>query len=183
MQWMFLDSRGIPRSNIEGVSKVFANINARLARLEGATVSGLIKAAAVIHNETEQGSVKTPIDLGNLRHSWFVVTSSSKIMAGGGTSRTPEGGAGSFSGPSASKFAAGHQSMLVEMKGRAEALSKVYSGPFLIMGYSVDYAMWVHEMVGAKFKTEGTDAKWFQAALNKHQDSIVEIVASNARIR
>lgn len=186
MELFFSDLRGIPRSNIEGVDKVFAQINRRLVRMEGATLAGLIKAAAVIHNETEQGDVQTPKDLGNLRHSWFVVTSSGNIQSGGGTSHSTEGAGEGFNGPNAGRFAASHSSMLAEMKAKAESLSKANDGPFLIMGYSVDYALWVHENIGADFTKHGNpkaDAKWFQAALEKHRDNIVEIVASNARIR
>jgi len=65
---------------------------------------------------------------------------------------------------------------------KAENLERIHQGPFLIMGYSANYALWVHENLTNKHKA-GTGALWFEKALRKHRDNIVKIVRDNAKIK
>jgi hypothetical protein len=162
---------------------VLERINKRIMEIPNRALPGLIKAVILIHDETLKGDTTTPIDLGNLRQSWFVVTSRGAIQTGGGKTHEPEN-TPQFTGPRAGHYAALHTSALTEMRGKANLLAKFYEGPFVILGYSVDYALWVHENTGAEFKhdrDEKTGAKWFQRALAKHEDRIVNIVAEEAR--
>jgi len=183
--WVYFDQIGIPRSSIEGVDRVISNINKEFSHLHDMNLRGLIKAAALIHYETVKGDVRVPVDYGNLKASWFVTTSKGKLQAGGGKTHTPEGAGGSFKGPAAGMLGAGHAAILTEMKAKAEALSKVYKGPFLIMGYSANYALWVHEMLdpGIKWKAEKSGPKWFEAALKKHKNNLIKVVAGGGRIK
>jgi hypothetical protein len=57
------------------------------------------------------------------------------------------------------------------------------SNPFLTMGYSANYAVYVHEMVGAKFQRPGAGAKWFQAAFRRNKDRILEVIKQEAQIK
>lgn len=175
-------SAGTYRTDRE-LQAIIANLNREIARIDGASQEGLIRAAAEIHRETEKGSIKVPVDLGNLRHSWFVVTASSRIVAGGGRTRTADGAAASFVGKDAAKLAAGHTATITEAMGKAKSLSATGGGPIVIMGYSANYALWVHEMIGAKFKRRGAGPKWLEAAFKSKRDEILSIVRNTAKIK
>jgi len=186
----FIGSRG--SSPIKGVRNVMMRINSEIEQIKGRTMTGLIKAAALIHNETEHGAVRVPVDLGNLRHSWFVVLSSGKFSSGGGKQRTAEGATASFVGPRAGELSAIHSSMMRDMRMRAWAFSTISKGPFLFMGYSAPYAIYVHEMIDVGpwnpetkrgFKRKKSGPKWFELALVKHHNDIIQIIRKNARIK
>jgi hypothetical protein len=170
---------------IAGVTKFFTNLNREIEGIQGRSQVGLNKAAALIRNETEHGGVKTPVDLGNLRASWFTVSANSKIVSGGGVSHTSTGQESKFDGPKAGSLAAGHASILTEMKAKTQVLSNTYDGPFLIMGYSANYAMWVHENInpGIHFKRKGAGPKWFEAAIKNQRDNIIKVIRDNAKIK
>ena len=57
------------------------------------------------------------------------------------------------------------------------------SNPFVTLGYSSAYAVYVHEMVGAKFQRPGAGAKWFQAAFRRNKDRILEVIKQEAQIK
>jgi len=169
--------------NWKDVEKVMENLNREIERIQGGSLTGLIKAAMLIRNETEHGTVKTPVDLGNLRASWFVVSSGGKVLKGGGKSHTSEGQSAKFVGPKAGDLVSGHSSMLMEMQGQAETLANVMYGPFLIMGYTANYALWVHENIGAHFKRPGAGPKWFEAAIKSQRDNIIKVIKENAKVK
>jgi hypothetical protein len=171
---------GGPNTNIQGLEPFLANLNKKIEEIKGASLAGLIRCARIINEETLRGDVTTPVDLGNLRHSWFVVTSKGAIQAGGGKSHTPDGATPGFTGPKAAEFAASHSDMLKEMQSEANIKSKESNGPFLIMGYSVNYAVYVHEVIGKHHKRP-TGAKWFQAALYKHEGKILKTIKENVQ--
>lgn len=185
----FIGSRGV--TGLKGVRNVVRNINIQLASIQGRTLKGMLMGAALIHNETEKGTVKVPVDTGNLRHSWFIVSSAAKIVSGGGKTRTVDGGGG-FTGPNAGRMAAEHSAMLKSMKARAYAYSSINDGPFVFMGYSANYAFWVHEMLDVGpwdevekkgFKRKGSGPKWFEYAIKKQEPNIINIIRKNARIK
>jgi hypothetical protein len=186
----FIGTRG--SSPISGIRNVMIKINTEIEKVKGRTMTGMIKAAALVHNETEHGTVRVPVNTGNLRHSWFVVLSSGKMSSGGGKQHTADGGTASFTGPRAGELSAKHSAMLKEMRMRSWALSTINKGPFLFMGYSCPYAVYVHEMVGSGaydpetrkgFKRKKSGPKWFEMALMKQQANIIEIIRKNARIK
>jgi hypothetical protein len=165
------------------LQNILRNLNRELIKIEGTTQEGLIRAINKIHQETETGAVRVPVDLGNLRHSWFYVTAKGTIGRGGGKAHTPEGQTGKFIGKNAATIAAGHAALLTESIGKTKALAATYKGPFVVAGYSANYALWVHEMLGAKFQRKRAGAKWFEIAIKSKQDEIIKIVKNNAEIR
>jgi len=53
----------------------------------------------------------------------------------------------------------------------------------LTFGFYQNYALWVHEMYGAvNWKKAGSGPGFFQAALNRNHDTILQIVAANTKI-
>jgi hypothetical protein len=167
-------SRG--KMYLVGFEAVMKNLNAEIRKIENGSMQGLIKAAAMIRRETEKGRTKTPVDLGNLRASWFVVTASS-VPVGRGTAR--------FNGPHASEIIAEHSATL------GQAKSIVSSGPvgkkFLMMGYSVNYAGFVHEMINRgkpiNWSRDGSGPQWFQRAIDRRKNDILKIIADNVKIK
>jgi hypothetical protein len=174
--------------NIQGVYDVFNNINAYIEQMKTATLAGMIKAAALVRWETEHGPRRTPVDYGNLRSSWFVVSSKGSIVRGGGTSHTETGLAEKFTGPKGAEVAGSHAATLSEMKTKANILSKVNGGPFVIMGYSANYAFYVHEMLGtASGKTVNWSRKksgphWFIMALKKQRNNMLGVIAGTSSV-
>lgn len=174
-------------TRIKGVGKVMSRLNREMETIPNKSLKGLLMCAARIHRETESGAVRVPVDLGNLRHSWFVVSSTGRIQAGGGRKHMVEGGGGAFLGANAQELSAGHVKMLTEMGAKATYLSNRYSGPFVIMGYSANYALWVHEMIGENkeinWSRPKSGARWFEIAVNKHKDTLIQIVRDTAKIK
>jgi hypothetical protein len=167
------------------LNSLLTNLNKEISALANRSMNGLIKSAIMIRNETEKGDVVTPVDLGNLRASWFVVTANGKIVRGGGKTHTAEGmNKGTFVGKNASRLISGHSSAIKEAQGYAEVEANKKWGPFLVMGYSAYYAGFVHEMVGAEnWSRERSGPKWFQAAIFKLKDRILDTIRENARIK
>ena len=55
--------------------------------------------------------------------------------------------------------------------------------PIVLAGFKVNYAAYVHEMVGANFKRSGAGAKFLEAAVKRNSQEIVKIVQKNAKVR
>ena len=53
----------------------------------------------------------------------------------------------------------------------------------IIFGYSANYALYVHEMVGPiNWSRPNSGAKWFQAAINRNVDKILVMIQKNSKI-
>lgn len=160
-------------TNIKGFDIVMANLNKEIMAIEARSMKGLIMSAALVRNETEKTPPLTPVDLGNLRASWFVVTASS-VPVGKGTQQ--------FKGFQAAKLSGEHSSTVMEAQGVVTA-SSTGKKKFLMMGYSANYALWVHEMMGANFKRPSAGPKWLESAVKNNSQMIVKIIKDNAQIK
>jgi hypothetical protein len=173
-----------PNTRVRGLEKVTSNLNKEIMAITQRTMSGLIKAAAHVRRSTEDTAPVTPVDLGNLRASWFVVTSNS----------VPVGQGPTFVGYQASKLTGDHTMTVLE----AQEIIAAKSGTrikFLMMGYSANYALFVHEMIGAEFKRVKkkkkngivkllpSGPKWLETALKRETPRIIQIIRENASIQ
>lgn len=156
---------------LKGLDKVLVNLNREIRKIEERSLKGLIRAAVFIRQDMEKTSPLTPLDWGNLRASWYVVTPSSSASQGGDFRRT--------SGVDISRLSTDHSTAVSE----AVSLARSIKSPVVIMGYSAYYAVFVHEMVDAEFQRPGAGAKWFEAALNRNHKKILEIIKENVKIR
>ena len=170
-----------PNVGIKGMDIVLSNLNKEIVKMKAGAGVGLIEAAILIRRDMDKSFPKIPIDLGNLRASWFTVT-------GYGVGAGSRGGtAGTFTGKDAGKHSAERASAVSEGRGVASA----YKGLMLMMGFSANYATFVHENVGAKFfgrggkkpGRPGSGAKFFEASLKKNKQAILQIIGNNARIK
>ena len=116
-----------------------------------------------------------PMDTGNLRASWFTATS------------TGEGEAGdyaSFRGNNASEMQSNHGAVT----SACSQMAAKYKYPVLVMGFSANYATYVHEMVdagreeGINWKRPGSGPKFFESALKRNKKNILEIIRENTQI-
>ncbi len=160
---------------LKGEEVVMKNLNQQLEQITAKSMGGLIKAAAFIRRETEKTPPLTPVDLGNLRASWFVV-SAERVASGMKKS------AGAFKGRKATEIAANHNATIIEQTGNARDMSDK-NKKFVIMGYSANYAGFVHEMIGATFHRPGSDYKWLERHIKSNTSKIVQIVKDNVQIK
>jgi hypothetical protein len=50
------------------------------------------------------------------------------------------------------------------------------------LGFTANYAWYVHENVGANFKRPEAGAKFFEAALKRNTDKILDIIKKEAKV-
>ncbi|NIP54635.1 hypothetical protein GWN42_05005 [candidate division KSB1 bacterium] len=166
---------------VEGLGRVIRNLDKELRRIENVTMKGLIRGSIIIRRSMDDNAPSIPVDLGNLRASWFTVTSEGQ--AAGLGSRA---GIARFRGPNKADMVSDHHGEVgkyaTEIKGRRD--------PLLIMGFTAYYATYVHEMVGANFKQPktgamkaATGAKFFEAALKREEKAVFNVIKSEARIK
>ena len=177
---MAVDYAGLyPNTHIEGFENVMANLNKEIMAIKQRTMRGLIKSAAYIRNDTEKTPYITPLDYGNLRSSWFVVTTK-------GPEPTDRYSTGFKDNPKrklrASQFVSDHASTTAE----AQSIVRTKSSnnlQFLICGYSANYALWVHENLEAKnWSRSMSGPKWFEGSFKRSTPKIIEIIRENAKI-
>lgn len=159
-----------------GLSNVIKNLNRELKKIKTGSLKGLVRASIFIRREMDDSAPSIPIDLGNLRASYYTVTSKGDIQAGA---------APKFKGDEAAGMSGNHASTIAESKGKVALLD-----PALIMGFSAFYAVFVHENVDATFRQPKigatkapTGAKFFEAHLKQSRDKILAIVAQEARVK
>ena len=168
------------KNTIQGFKKVIDNLNKEVKKIKGRTLKGLIEGAIIIRRDMEVTPPVIPIDLGNLRASWFTVTAQSE-----------QGGAPEFKGVEAARLSSGHDVAVSE----AKALAQTIKDPVVVMGFSANYAMAVHENVDADFtsprkrrgkiitRRSGAGAKFFEKSLQRNTDAVLQVIAKNAQIR
>ena len=182
---------GFNLATMQGFPEVMARLNAELKLVKERSLGGLIEAAIFLRRQTEDSAPKTPVDIGNLRASWFAVTAKGKV-------NDPTGMSGHFksnkeTGVKAGEMKADWQALVGEAKGMTGG-----PNPVVITGFSANYAAPVHEMIGADFtgakqrvkkgkkprlRREGAGPKYLQTHVERNVKKIVQIVADNARIK
>lgn len=153
-----------------GVQKVTYNLRKSIKKIEGTSMAGLFEAALLILREAK---IKTPVDLGNLWNSGYIVASSGDIE-----NETP-----TF----VQDEKAGKKRDLVKMtsdhlKNISED-AKLVSNPKrmgVIIGFSAYYAMIVHEDVTMRH-TRG-EALFLQKAIQRNRKRILEIIRDRAEV-
>jgi hypothetical protein len=167
---------------IRGFDEMIKELNRELERIPGATIQGLIKGARLIRETTETVPPLTPVDLGNLRASWYVVTSQNVIRVG----KSPAFKQGVNSHGYEDKELV---NKLREGHGHELASAKTLAGqskfkPSIVIGYSAFYAGFVHENLEAtEWTRSGSGPKWFQSAVYANLSKIINIVIANAKPR
>lgn len=55
--------------------------------------------------------------------------------------------------------------------------------PVVIAGFTANYAVFVHEMVGANFNRPGAGAKFYEASINRNHQKLLEILQERSKIQ
>jgi hypothetical protein len=176
-----------PNTHVQGFEQVMANLNAEIAKIKGASLKGLIECAIEIRRDTEKTPSKTPVDLGNLRASWFVVTARGKekddqwntgFRSDSSSKRRKSGLEGN-----AAKFMADRTAAISEMTMKAKSFLPT-GKETVIMGYSANYAVYVHENMssGIKWKRPGSGPKWFQESVYRNSAKMLGIIKKNIQL-
>lgn len=156
-------------TDIKGLENIMSNLNKEIEKIKNRSLTGLIKAARVVRDDMDFTPPLIPIDLGNLRKSWFIVTSNKAIICG----RSP-----TFVGNDADKIKDGHTQALQEAKG-----VEYGQGPYVVFGFGAPYALYVHEMIEAKFQRHGAGALFLSNAMARNSKRIFNIIAKEVKIK
>ncbi len=161
---------------LKHVNELLSNLNDELQEIEGRSLQGMIYAAMHVFDDMDRTEPRIPVDLGNLRLSFFILTTK------GGGDQHPEKPKG--------EMAAEHQRTVSTVQGALMALRR----PTVAMGFSANYAVYVHENLHAKFDRPkriggkmkkpraGGGPRFFSAALARNHNRIIEIIAEEAKI-
>lgn len=172
-----------PMSRVPGLNEAVNQINIKIAKTKMYTLQGMIEAAKFIRRETETKPPVTPVDKGNLKASWFTVSSN-------GIEPDVEGKSGNFVRNPRVKmkvkdFKAAHTNAIESAKAEVESHKVI--GPMVIMGYSAPYALFVHEMEytrpGVQWSRKGSGGKWLEAAFKRNKNKIVDLITEKAKIK
>ncbi len=174
-----------PVTGIKGMDVVMANLNREIMKIKIGSYAGMLEAAILIRRDMEKTSPLIPIDTGNLRASWFTVAGLSFGTGSRGGTTSPK-----FKGDDAGELAMDHTKAVAEYKAQATALTN--KGLLTVfMGFSANYAVFVHEMVDAQFSGRGgkkpgrpgSGAKFLEASLNRNAPAILKLIQKNAYIK
>ena len=155
---------------LTGIRTISKNLNKEILLMKGKTLAGLISAAIVVRRKMASTPPLVPVDTRNLDHSWFVVTAKS----------INNGKSPSFKGENKGEMTTKHQEVVSTEKSGLGVI-KI---PMLTMGFSANYAIYVHERVGdVNYHKANSGAKFFQSALEKSKPEILQAIKNHAKIR
>jgi len=174
------------KTGVEGLDEVIANTNEAIRQVENRTMSGLIRAVAMLRKDMDKVAPKIPVDTGNLRASWFVTTSRGSTPAGNSPrfkrTRSVKTGAGTVEEPvDIERLVKGHAQTLAEARAIMEAAPM--SQEAISFGFGAYYALYIHEKMNAKFKRRGAGPKYFQAAIRRNQVKMLALIIKEARMK
>lgn len=157
-----------------GIPQLLTRLNAKIQQIQGRTLMGLIRGAAIIKKTMDTTPPTIPIDTGNMRHSWFIVTNNGGVRAG----RHPGFLPGKYNDRDIGRLNADHA------KAIAESISLIRGKePAIALGFSAYYTLWVHENVGLTFHTPGSGAKFFESALRGSAKEVLAMIKMEAKVR
>lgn len=141
----------------ESLQNVMRNLNREVQQIQGRTVKGLLQGAIVIRRDMDTTPPVIPVASNTLRTSWFIVSSAGDIRAK-------------------------NLEPFISLKS-AEAQMLARRGPLVIMGFSANYAAYVHEMVDATFQRPGAGAKFFEASINRNHGAVLDVIRKEAKVK
>jgi hypothetical protein len=158
------------------------NLNREIKEIRGSCTKGLLLVAIEIRRTTEKKPPLTPVDLGNLRSSFFVVSSKGKAGNDQWNTGFKSSKKGSKSKVDAGQMSSEHSASIAESIQMAK-LHEAVDNEVVILGYSANYAAYVHEKErGADFKRDGSGPKWFETAVKEQKNVLLQIVKDNIKI-
>ena len=166
--------------HVTGGKEINRNLELQKDAMKSKVLAGMINAARVVDRDANKyGDPTVPLDIGNLRASFFITTilgikkglAPKFMIEKGGSKLTPQ------------QFAEleAHHTMSVNT-----ASTEVHTAAnlTLIMGYGANYAIWVHEMTdpSINWTDGGSGPKWFEKSLKVNRDTMLKLIGNSARI-
>jgi len=135
----------------------------------------------------DKSSPKIPVDVGNLRASWFISTVLGIQSGEGGAVFTEmKNGKRARREGFALEMAMEHASVT----SRAVSIVKSATNMTLIMGFSANYAIWVHEMgvtvrkgMNINWTRPGSGAWFFRYHINNNINNIRQYIVNEMKIK
>lgn len=154
-----------------GLAGILNKLNRQIKKIEEKTLAGLIKSAIIVRRDMDKTPPLIPVDFGNLRSSFFTVTSKGGIKAGSKVK---------FKGEDRAEAMAKQHS---QVTGNWASGKGAIKGPWVVLGFTAYYAPFVHENIGANFKRPGAGAKFFEAALKRNKHIILKTIRDSAKVK
>lgn len=159
-------------TTVRGINTVMRNLNRKAAEIEFKLPKGMVKVASMVRRDMDNSPPVIPIDIGNLRASWFSVVKGYEPKSRGVfTGRTPA------ERQRASEMAAEHKQVLSDYKAVVEG----QKSPSVVMGFTANYATAVHEMYGSniQWKRPSSGPGFFRLALYRNRKKIIQTLKEN----
>jgi hypothetical protein len=153
-----------------------ANLSKEIRQIKGNTIQGLVSSVIFIRREMDDKYPRVPRDLGNLDASFFIATRHGTQTSGVVSTE------GTFTGPKAGEIASGHEALKTSLQTKAGGYSTIDR---VFFGFSANYAIFVHEMVGStiKWKRDGSGPKFLETHVKSNIKNILEIVRKNVILK
>ncbi len=153
----------------KSLAKVLNNLNKEISKIEGRSLSGLVDAAFFVKNRAIK---QTPIELGNLRASGYVVWKKGEKGSSGSFKQRD----GKPSASTMSKLRSGHTA--ATSINKAKTIGK--NNSTVTIGFSAFYSIYVHE-INKNYRRGGW--KFLESALKDNTKKILSIIAKRAKIK
>lgn len=182
-----------------GMDMVLRNLSKEIEGIKGRSMKGLIRATIIVRRSMDKDQPKIPVDVGNLRSSYFVVTSGGETPEGSTAvfRDDPKAKSSSLSGTAAA-MASRHAAVVNQNRLAISGSQNLY----VVFGFSAFYAWYVHEKLGAsteetwgvlyeamgqsfngtRWSRPGSGPKFFESALNRSKQQMLDVIAKEARI-
>jgi hypothetical protein len=161
---------------LQGFEMVLKNLELVNDNMKKDALRGMIKGAAIIRRSTEKNPPLTPLDTGNLRASWFVVTALS-VARGQKVIFKPVPG----KPKKQNEMAADHAKVIADASQESQKDKRLV----VIMGYSARYALPVHERIDPKIEWKRTlsGPRWFEIAFKSNIPLVYRTIAKEIKIK
>ena len=154
---------------VRGIARTVRSVQKELNKIKNKSLDGLYEAALLVLRDSD---LMTPIDLGNLRASGYVLQRGGKVSNTSPSFVAEKKGSTSKANPT--QMASDHQGTISKNK-------KLVDGPKrfgVIVGYTAFYAIYVHENLAASHDTG--QAKFLEESISKNRKEIIRIVKKRA---
>lgn len=141
-----------------GLDNVMAKFNFEVAKIKRLTEEGLIRASIVVERSWNNETPRIPVDTGNLRQSWFAITSKSSHSK-------PH----DFKGKNAGKLESSTATTEQEARG---IIAGRPGQPTMVMGFGANYAADV-ENTRKNYRRPDSGAHFFQSAITRNEGKML----------
>jgi len=166
--------KGKKHGDLSGLQNVMKNLHKAIEGIEVHSMKALIRSVIIIRRDMDKVSPLIPVDLGNLRYSFFTVTGTSWWTDTGEVqpNKSPV-----FKGEEGSQLSAEHEALIQQLKTDVRNKLIVY------FGFSANYATLVHELIDGTFQKPGSGAKFLELAIDRNRAKILQEIIKHAKIK